>query len=148
MSRLFAQMRFTAPLLLGILGLGMTLSLGAGPVTIAPGKVLTLFLDGLGWGEGGFAGEMETIIIQDIRLPRVLLAALVGAALAQSGAVMQGFFQNPMADPYIIGVSAGAALGATLAVYLSLDFWFLGISGIGVCAFVGALIVSRLPWCC
>jgi len=146
MNRLFAQMRLTGPLLLGVLGMGMILSLGAGPVTIAPGKVLALFLDGLGWGEGAFAGEIEAIIIQDIRLPRVLLAALVGAALAQSGAVMQGFFQNPMADPYIIGVSAGAALGATLAVYLSLDFWFLGISGIGICAFVGALLVTGLVY--
>ena len=47
---------------------------------------------------------------------------------------MQGFFQNPMADPYIVGVSSGAGLGATLAIWLGLDFWFYGLSGTGLLA--------------
>ena len=142
LERLFGEMKFTVPVLLGLLLVGVTLSLGAGPVAIAPGKVLILFLDSLGMGSGEWVGDVEAVIVQDIRLPRVLLAVLVGAALAQSGAVMQGFFQNPMADPYIIGVSSGAALGATLAIFLSIDVWFLGISGVGICAFVGALAVT------
>jgi len=58
---------------------------------------------------------LKTIII-DIRLPRVLLAGLVGAALAVAGATYQGLFRNPLADPYLLGVSSGAGLGATIAM--------------------------------
>ncbi|MEW6753737.1 MAG: iron chelate uptake ABC transporter family permease subunit [Candidatus Latescibacterota bacterium] len=130
----------TGLLVLVLLGV-MLVSLGVGTAWVPPGRVLELLL-----GEDGTEGGTEAAIVLQIRLPRVLLAALVGAALAQSGAVMQGFFQNPMADPYIIGVSAGAALGATLASRLSLDFWFLGISGVGVCAFAGALLVTTLVY--
>ncbi|MCC7261056.1 MAG: iron chelate uptake ABC transporter family permease subunit, partial [Candidatus Latescibacteria bacterium] len=86
----------------------------------------------------------EVTIVRDIRLPRVILAALVGAMLALSGAVMQGFFQNPMADPYIIGVSSGAALGATTALSLAIDFWVWGISSVSVFAFAGALMAALL----
>tara|TARA_Y100001934_G_C12337073_1_gene768189 strand:- start:755 stop:1597 length:843 start_codon:yes stop_codon:yes gene_type:complete len=79
-------------------------------------------------------------------MPRVILAVLVGAALAQSGAVMQGLFQNPMADPYIVGVSSGAGLGATVAMGIGLDFWFYGLSGIGLLAFFGALGVTAVVY--
>jgi len=58
----------------------------------------------------------------ELRLPRVLLAVLVGAALAIAGAVFQALFRNPMADPYVLGVSAGAALGATLAFLFPLNY--------------------------
>jgi iron complex transport system permease protein len=145
-SGLCGRTQFVLPVLLGILCVCMVLSLGAGPVYIAPGKVLGVLLDWGGGRSGVRAGDTEAVIIAQIRIPRVLLAALVGAALGMSGAVMQGFFQNPMADPYITGVSAGAALGATLAAYLSLDFWFMGISGLGICAFVGALAVTFLVY--
>ena len=140
------RMHLVVPLLGGVLLAGMILSLGVGPVAIAPGKVLSLLYEGMWEGESFAAGDVGAVIVRDIRLPRVLLAVLVGAALAQSGVVMQGFFQNPMADPYIIGVSAGAALGASLAAFLALDFWFLGISGTGICAFGGALAVTGLVY--
>jgi iron complex transport system permease protein len=83
------------------------------------------------------AGSAETIVRQ-LRLPRIALAAVVGFALATAGAVMQGFFRNPMADPSIIGVSAGAAVGAvaTIALPLALPF---GLQG---AAFVGALLAA------
>ena len=81
-------------------------------------------------------------IVWDIRLPRTLLAVLVGAALASSGGVMQGFFQNPMADPYIMGISAGAALGATAAVTLNMEFWFFGLNAVSIAAFLCALTVT------
>ena len=87
-----------------------------------------------------------SVILFDIRMPRVILAVLVGAALAQSGAVMQGLFQNPMADPYIVGVSSGAGLGATVAMGVGLDFWFYGLSGIGLLAFFGALGVTAVVY--
>lgn len=59
-----------------------------------------------------------TIIIREIRLPRVILAALVGAALAVSGAVLQALLRNPLADPYVLGISSGAALGAIVALWV------------------------------
>ena len=116
------------------------LSLGAGPVAIAPGRVLEVLL-----GQQGPAGT-EIAIVRDIRLPRVVLALLVGGMLGLSGAVMQGFFQNPMADPYIIGVSSGAALGATLAMSFAVDFWLWGISSVSIFAFAGALGATALVW--
>ena len=80
----------------------------------------------------------ETIIFQ-IRLPRVIAGALVGAALATAGVLFQGLLRNPMADPYIIGTSAGAALGATIAMLLPINLAFLGFGLVPVAAFCGAL---------
>jgi iron complex transport system permease protein len=76
-------------------------------------------------------------IIMDIRLPRILLAALVGCALAVSGVVMQGIFRNPMADPFIVGLSSGAALGASTSILLGLSI-SIGIYSTPFLAFVGA----------
>jgi len=76
-------------------------------------------------------------IIMDIRLPRILLAALVGCALAVSGVVMQGIFRNPMADPFIIGLSSGAAVGASISILMGLSI-SIGIYSTPFLAFVGA----------
>jgi len=81
----------------------------------------------------------ETIIIQ-IRMPRVLAGALVGAALAAAGVVYQGIFKNPMADSYVLGVSAGGAVGASLAIVLGIGFTLLGLSTVPISAFAGSLI--------
>jgi iron complex transport system permease protein len=81
----------------------------------------------------------ETIIIQ-IRMPRILAGALVGAALAAAGVVYQGIFRNPMADPYVLGVSAGAAVGASLAIVLGIGFTLLGVSTVPILAFAGSLM--------
>ncbi len=80
----------------------------------------------------------ETILFQ-IRLPRLIAAALVGAALAAAGVLFQGLLRNPMADPYIIGTSAGAALGATIAMMLSINVAFLSFGLKSIAAFFGAL---------
>ena len=69
-----------------------------------------------------------------------------GCGTCSSGAVMQGLFQNPMADPYIVGVSSGAGTGATVAMGLGLNFWFYGLSGIGLLAFIGALGVTAVVY--
>ena len=130
--------------LTALLGVGIVMSLGIGPVEIAPLRIVELLAQMAGWG--GPANGLDAVIIGDIRLPRILLAVLVGAALAMSGTVMQGFFQNPMADPYIIGISSGAALGATLAIATGLDFWFFGLSGVGLFAFAGALVVTLVVY--
>jgi iron complex transport system permease protein len=87
----------------------------------------------------------ETIIFQ-IRLPRVISGALVGAALATAGVLFQGLLRNPMADPYIIGTSAGAALGATVAMMLPINMVFLGFGLVPMAAFGGALVTVILVY--
>lgn len=87
----------------------------------------------------------ETIIFQ-IRLPRVIGGAVVGAALSGAGVLFQGLLRNPMADPYIIGTSAGAALGATIAMLLPLSLTFLGFGLVPVAAFIGALLTVILVY--
>jgi iron complex transport system permease protein len=77
----------------------------------------------------------DVVILRDIRLPRLAMAALIGAALAVSGALMQGLFRNPLADPGIVGVSAGAGLGAVLAIVLG------GLLPAGLAAKAGAQVV-------
>ena len=120
--------------------LSCLLSLSDGPVFIPLDRVISLL-------SGSIDGtEIESVIIFEIRLPRVILAALVGAALSQSGAVMQSLFQNPMADPYIVGVSSGAGLGATLAFVFGINTWYGGISSVTACAFLGALFVTMVVY--
>ncbi|GEM83707.1 FecCD family ABC transporter permease [Meiothermus hypogaeus] len=91
--------------LLGLLGVAGVLGLAVGTVGIPPTEVLEALL-----------GLRENPIITELRLPRVLAAMLVGAALGLSGAAFQGLFRNPLADPYLMGSAAGAAFGVTLAV--------------------------------
>jgi iron complex transport system permease protein len=81
-----------------------------------------------------------------VRVPRILLAALVGMALAASGVVFQGLLRNPLADPYILGISSGAGLGAILAVICGFGWTVWGRSPIAVFAFAGALAAVWLVW--
>lgn len=105
-----------AMLALGALLLAAALaSLALGAVPIHPADTLRALAAMLGWGE--VAAETR-LIIEHIRLPRTLMGLLVGATLALTGAVMQGLFRNPLADPGLIGVSSGAALGAALMIVL------------------------------
>lgn len=109
------QARTGAVLLLLTLALAAILvaGVGMGAVTLEPRVVL----DGLlGRGDAG-----TVAIVRELRLPRVLLAALCGAALALSGAASQALFRNVLAEPYLLGISSGAAVGAVLAVVLRLD---------------------------
>ncbi len=84
--------------------------------------------------------SVEETIIYKIRLPRLLVAGGVGLALAVAGVIFQGLFKNVMADPYIIGISSGASLGAVIAITCGLNFYWYGISGITCLSFLGALI--------
>ncbi|MCZ8376075.1 MAG: iron chelate uptake ABC transporter family permease subunit [Beijerinckiaceae bacterium] len=90
------------------------LSLFKGAVALPAGSLFNL-LGGL-IGDGNLPDTREALILANIRLPRTLLAMLVGAALAVSGAILQGLFRNPLADPGLIGVSAGAALAAGITI--------------------------------
>jgi len=83
----------------------------------------------------------EKTILLSIRLPRILLAASVGAALSLSGVVFQAILRNPLADPYILGISGGAALGAVIGIIIGAGFVPLGIPGL---AFLGALVTIIL----
>lgn len=83
--------------------------------------------------------ETQRTILFDLRLPRVLASALVGAALAVSGLMFQGLFRNPMADPYIIGASGGAALGACIGIVFLSQFALFGFSATALLAFTGAV---------
>lgn len=84
--------------------------------------------------------ESWNVILFNIRLPRVLLGSLVGMTLAVAGAVFQALFRNPLADPYLIGVSSGASFGATIAIYFVWQFSWGGFNAISIAAFVGALL--------
>jgi iron complex transport system permease protein len=119
-------------LLILLLILTIIISTAIGSTRISPEIVAKIFLNKLLSNEKTWYTSQE-VIIMDIRLPRVLLGALVGAALSTAGCAMQGLLKNPMADPYIIGISSGAAVGASLAFVLLLpvqivSFVFAAIS--------------------
>jgi ABC-type Fe3+-siderophore transport system permease subunit len=86
-----------------------------------------------------FADNVDAQIFFIARLPRVLAAALVGGSLATSGAVFQALLRNPLASPDTLGVSAGAALGAMIAIVLHVDFSFAGVSAVPLAGFAGSL---------
>ena len=87
----------------------------------------------------------ERIVI-DVRLPRVLISGAVGAALSFSGAAYQGVFRNPLADPFLLGVAAGAGLGASIAIISPLETGTYGFGWVPVFAFVGALIAVSIAY--
>ena len=89
--------------------------------------------------------NISTIILE-IRLPRVILAGLVGAALATAGATYQGLFRNPLADPYLIGVAQGASLGAVIGFLLPVTWHSLRFSIIPLLAFTGALVATAVVY--
>jgi iron complex transport system permease protein len=89
-----------------------------------------------------WASTIETIVL-DIRLPRLILAGLVGAALAVAGATYQGLFRNPLADPYLIGVSQGAALGAVIGFMLPISWQ---AASIPLLAFIGAILAVAIVY--
>ena len=90
--------------------------------------------------------ESWNTIIWQIRFPRVILAVLVGGALAISGATYQGLFRNPIADPYLIGVASGAGLGATLLLVTELPIYSHGFSLLPIAAFAGGLLAVSIAY--
>ncbi len=90
--------------------------------------------------------QREADILWQLRVPRVVLAGLVGAALAVAGAAYQGVFRNPLADPYLLGAAAGAGLGATVAVVFAPEARNWVVGPIPLAAFVGALAGVGLTW--
>lgn len=111
---------------LGLLA-AMALATAVGTIALAPGALWEALR--------GHGSTMNVEVVRTLRLPRVALAALVGAGLAMSGAALQGAMRNPLAEPYLLGVSGGAAVGAVLAVALGVGAALLPVS-----AFAGAIL--------
>ncbi len=133
-GRALARPLVWAPLLALALATAGVLSLGVGAVGLAPRAVLGALL------APGAAEAAAVTIVWDLRLARALLAALVGAGLAGAGAAFQGMFRNPLADPFVIGVSGGAALGATLAIVAGERLGPAGGLLVPLAAFAGAVL--------
>ena len=136
------------------LGLGLALVVmiaaiagSVGSVYIPPWTVAKIVAGGLPFVDvsGGWPDAWETIIWK-IRFPRIALAGLVGAALAVAGATYQGLFRNPLASPGLIGVSAGAGLGATVVLVTGVPVYFHGFSLLPVAAFGGAVGAVTLAY--
>jgi len=122
----------------------IVLAASLGSVDIPPGRVVRAALSGLGLADDASVPESERLILLRVRFPRVLLLALVGGGLAVCGATLQATFQNGLADPGILGVSGGGALGAVAAIHLGLaERVFLALPA---CAFAGALGASLLVY--
>jgi iron complex transport system permease protein len=132
-------------LCLAALGLASLLAVAIGAVSIPPAAVLRLLAARLLSLPlpGDIPATFATILF-DIRLPRVALMALNGAALAAAGATYQGLFRNPLADPYLVGVASGAGLGATLALTLGVPTSALGLMTVPAAAFVGGVLSVAL----
>jgi len=129
--------------LLASSGVLVAVLLGAttvGGVAIAPGSLLVAVWDGV---RGQTHGAVDTIVWQ-LRLPRVLLAAGVGASLALAGAAFQGVFRNPLADPYLLGAASGAGFGASLVLVFGGALPWLARLGVPWAAFACALLTVAL----
>lgn len=133
---------FTVIILAVVLVISMICSLRIGVIHIDFMEIIKLLLQGM-IEPGALSAQDETrmAIIIDLRLPRTVMSALCGAGLALSGVIMQALVRNPLGDPYILGISSGAALGATASVLLGL-FGAFHTYGIAMGAFVGAMATT------
>lgn len=126
--------------LLALLG-ALLLSVMVGSVFIPPGDLLRTLASGLSRRPpAGAEGQTLATILFSLRLPRTILVAMTGAALAGSGAAYQGLFRNPLADPYLIGVASGAGLGAVLAMSVDWPYTTLGLLAVPLAAFLAGLL--------
>ena len=117
---------FLCLLLTGLLAALILLSVTMGSVKVEPTRAVRI-LFGSFLGSRPAGSEAEQAIILSLRFPRALLSGLVGAGLSVSGTIFQALLRNPLADPYILGVSSGAAVGAILAILLGLGSLSIGV---------------------
>lgn len=141
-------------ILLGLLGLLVVtclLSIGIGAVSIAPSEVVSILTSQVGIDLPWSFSTRQASVLMGIRLPRVVLGVLIGAALATSGAALQGLFRNPLADPGLIGISSGAALGATATIVAG-HYFLQGVTGwlgytiLPFMAFLGSAVTTLIVY--
>jgi len=126
--------------------IAIILGVGLGAVSIPVADIIKSIFNHLrGLSGAEQAGPWQTIIMQ-IRLPRVILAAMAGSALATGGVCFQAVLRNPLADPFVIGVSAGAGLGAALGIALFEWIGYTGSALLPVFSFLGALLATALVY--
>lgn len=125
-----------------LLVVSMVFSVGSGAVAISPLQVISILFSYVGLPPIEVYSEQQAMVLHAIRLPRVLLGTLVGAALAVSGAAMQGLFRNPLADPGLLGISSGASLAAAACIVFGLNV--LGIYSLPAAAFVGSILSTAV----
>ena len=137
--------------LFGLLIVAIVVCCGVGAFPIGPANIARILLGGLGLvATDGIPSEQKAVL-WSIRLPRVLLAAVIGGGLGAAGAAMQALFRNPLADPSLTGVSGGAALAATSVIVMG-AMWFqglasvLGVATLPLAAFGGGLVVSVIVY--
>jgi len=116
------------------------ISLSFGSLNLSPLRVMKVLFS------PSDTSQSLNVIIKQIRLPRIILSFLVGAGLSIAGVVFQGVIRNPMVDPYIVGISAGAGTGVTLAIVLNLHFSFLFFNTLPLMAFIGSLITVYIVY--
>lgn len=132
-----------AALVLGgglLLALSIAVAITIGPAEIAVGDVYAVVGQHLGLGDAGLSRIQEGIV-WDLRLPRTLLAAVCGAGLAICGAILQSLLRNPLADPFVLGISSGASTGAVLVIVAGVGGGAIALS---TGAFAGALVAFAL----
>ncbi len=134
--------RVTFLVLALLLVVAAVFGLAVGAVAVQPRTIAAMLWHRLAGGSTGAWAPTEEAIIMQVRLPRVAAGALAGAALAVAGVLFQGLLRNPLADPYIIGTSAGAAFAAAVAQAAGLHFTLLGFGVLPVAAFVGGIATS------
>jgi iron complex transport system permease protein len=145
-----SRWKLIVTLLVVVLIVIILVSLNVGYAQIPFGNILTILGKQIpfvnGFVDSSLVLPSQAAIILQIRLPRIIAGVVVGAALAASGVVYQGVFRNPMADSYVLGVSAGAAVGASVSILFGAGFSFFGLRFVQVAAFIGALFAMFLVY--
>lgn len=143
---------FTFPWLRLLIGVTAVLTIGLvattqGAASIPITDIIDIILSRLlGIGTKDILSHSSNVIVWEIRLPRIILAALVGAALSMSGAVYQGLFRNPLADPYLIGVAGGAGLGATIILISPIPAYWGGMNLVPLSAFIAGIAAVTIAY--
>ncbi len=130
---------FVFPLAAVGMCLALFLSLGFGAISLTPAEVAHYVYLAMTGGEGSIPQD----VLFFLRIPHLILSFLIGAGLSVCGAVMQAVMRNPLADPYLLGISSGASLGAVAAIFLGVGM-VAGFDGVGLFAFLGAASVSAV----
>ncbi len=132
-------------ILLSLLIVLVCLTFGAQPIGM--GVVMQTLVAGVRDGQAGIeSAGVPGVIVWQVRLPRILLAFLVGGSLAGVGVALQALLRNPLAEPFVLGISSGAAFGATLAMLLGVGNTFLGVSTLPLWAFAGGLLAIMVVY--